>query len=205
MVPPPPSPRSGTARATRTAPADKAEAILEAALDLFVTRGFHGTAVPQIAERAGVGAGTIYRYFASKEAVVNELYRRHKSDLARRTLDRFPIDAPARDQFRELWYRMVAFVEEQPKAFSFLELHHHADYLDDKSRAMEQRMTDFGVSFIQRAQERHELKPVSPLLLIGIVLGAFTGVVRKAWEYDFPLDAETWEHAEQCAWEAIRI
>ena len=57
---------------------------------------------------------------------------------------------------------------------------------------MEQRMTDFGVGFIQRAQARHELKPVLPLLLIGIVLGAFTGVVRKAWEYNFPLDAETW-------------
>lgn len=203
MVPPPT--RSGTARATKAAAPDKADAILEAALDAFVARGFHGTTVPVIAERAGVGAGTIYRYFASKEAVVNELFRRHKAELARRMLDRFPMEAPARDQFRELWYRMVAFVEEQPKAFSFLELHHHADYLDDRSRAMEQRMTDFGVSFIQRAQARHELKPISPLLLIGVVLGAFTGVVRKAWEYDFPLDAETWAHAEQCAWEAIRI
>src|ERR1035437_2808422 len=42
---------------------DKREAILGAALELFAERGFHGTAVPQIADKAGVGAGTIYRYF----------------------------------------------------------------------------------------------------------------------------------------------
>jgi len=44
---------------------DKRETILAAALELFVERGFYGTAVPEIAERAGVGAGTIYRYFES--------------------------------------------------------------------------------------------------------------------------------------------
>ena len=54
---------------------DKREAIMTAALELFVERGFFGTAVPEIADRAGVGAGTIYRYFESKEALVNEIYR----------------------------------------------------------------------------------------------------------------------------------
>ncbi|MGN6106845.1 MAG: helix-turn-helix domain-containing protein, partial [Kofleriaceae bacterium] len=54
---------------------DKREAIIAAALELFVERGFFGTAVPEIAERAGVGAGTIYRYFESNEALVNAIYR----------------------------------------------------------------------------------------------------------------------------------
>src|SRR5262245_20911865 len=53
--------------ATRFAELDKEEAILNAALELFVERGFHGTTVPSVAERAGVAPGTIYHYFASKE------------------------------------------------------------------------------------------------------------------------------------------
>ena len=44
---------------------DKSTAILEAALALFAERGYDGTPVPLIAEKAGVGAGTIYRYFES--------------------------------------------------------------------------------------------------------------------------------------------
>ena len=48
---------------------DKREAILEAALELFAERGFHGTAVPLIAAKAHVGAGTIYRHFKDKIVV----------------------------------------------------------------------------------------------------------------------------------------
>ena len=58
-----------------TPAADKREAILAAALDLFNERSFNGTPMPLVAERAGVGAGTIYRYFESKEALGNVVYR----------------------------------------------------------------------------------------------------------------------------------
>ena len=54
---------------------DKRQAILDSALSLFADQGFHGTSVPQIAQKAGVAAGTIYRYFDGKEAMVNVLYR----------------------------------------------------------------------------------------------------------------------------------
>lgn len=42
-------------------------AILEQAIDAFAELGFRGTDVQMIADRAGVGKGTIYRYFHSKE------------------------------------------------------------------------------------------------------------------------------------------
>ena len=46
------------------------EAILQAALQLFAERGYHGTAVPEVASLAGVGTGTIYRYFESKHKLL---------------------------------------------------------------------------------------------------------------------------------------
>src|SRR5688572_24113470 len=97
----------GTRRDGRPAVHDKREAILAAALELFVERGFWGTAVPEIAERAGVGAGTIYRYFESKEALVNAIYRHEKLHFAHVVLDDFPASAPTREQFRLLWTRMA--------------------------------------------------------------------------------------------------
>lgn len=195
------SPAAATAR---RAPADKREAILDAALRLFVERGFHGTAVPEIAATAGVGAGTIYRYFPSKEAIVNELYRSHKQLLAGRVLERFPLDAAAREQFRTLWHRMVAYVVDEPLGFAFLELHNHRSYLDDDSRAIEARIRDFGVSFLRAAQRRGEVRDVDPMVLIGIVMGAFIGLVRHASECGTALDQAGWTTAEQCVWEAIR-
>jgi AcrR family transcriptional regulator len=183
---------------------DKRESIFAAALDLFVERGFHGTAVPDIAERAGVGAGTIYRYFENKEALVNALYQKHKGALTARVLKDFPVDKPARQMVHVLWTRLADFAREQPRAFAFLELHHHADYLDAQSQAVESRIVDLACRFLQAAQARGEVKPYAPMLLIAVLHGAFVGMLRKAWEGLLELTPEISAQAEQCAWEAIR-
>ncbi len=183
---------------------DTRERILEAALELFVERGFHGTAVPLVAERAKVGAGTIYRHFANKEALVNELYRELKSSVGSVVLTGFPVDRPPREQFHAFWVRLSRFALDNPKAFAFLELHHHASYLDDASRSIEQGFIDFALSFIKHAQEGMVIKPQDPILLISIVYGGFVGVVRASWEGKIELTEEVLDAAEQCVWEAIR-
>lgn len=185
---------------------DKREAILDAALDLFVERGFFGTAVPEIAEHAGVGAGTIYRYFESKEALVNAIYRQQKTYFAKGVLDNMFVGPTptTRELFRTLWMRMASFAIANPKGFVFMELHHHARYLDAESRALEARMTGLFVSVITGAQARGELKAGEPRLFMGIVMGAFVGVIRSCIEGDQPLDQADWKLAEQALWEAIR-
>ena len=183
---------------------DKREAILNAALELFVERGFWGTAVPEIADRAGVGAGTIYRYFDSKEALVNAIYRQEKMRFSSSVLENFPANVNTREQFRTIWMRMAAFATANPNAFIFLELHHHASYLDDDSRAVEQRMFEIITAVVNAAQQRRELKQGSSQLLMGMVMGAFVGVIRSCLDFAQPVEKADWAFAEQCVWEAIR-
>jgi AcrR family transcriptional regulator len=195
---------SQVAIAGRRGSSDKREAITSAALELFVERGFYGTAVPEIADRAGVGAGTIYRYFESKEALVNAIYREQKLLFGQLALEAFPSTAPMREQFRLLWMRMAKFAIERPSSFMFLELHHHAPYLDDESRAVEQRMTALFRQVVTRSQERGELKAGDPRVLMGLVMGGFIGVIRGCVDVSRPLGDADWKLAEQCMWEAIR-
>ncbi|MFP4391881.1 MAG: TetR/AcrR family transcriptional regulator [Desulfohalobiaceae bacterium] len=49
------------------------ERILQAAQAEFAKNGFHKTVVSDIASRAGVGKGTVYRRFGNKEALFNSL------------------------------------------------------------------------------------------------------------------------------------
>ena len=182
----------------------KRDAIVDAAIELFVERGFHGTAVPDIADRAGVGAGTIYRYFASKEALVNEIYQQFKTELTSRVLKDFPVDKPAKQMIHHMWTSLAGFAKEKPRTYAFLELHHHGSYLDAESNAIETRMLDMAVRFLKAAQDRGEVKPYPPMLLIAIVHGAFIGMLRKCWEGLLELTPETIAAGETCAWEAIR-
>jgi TetR/AcrR family transcriptional regulator len=49
------------------------EEILKAALKLFSEKGFHRVSMQEIAEEAEFGVGSLYNFFASKEALLEEL------------------------------------------------------------------------------------------------------------------------------------
>src|SRR5919199_800901 len=53
----------------------RVQAILDAALDVFSEKGFAASRLEDVAVRAGVAKGTIYLYFASKEALFEALIR----------------------------------------------------------------------------------------------------------------------------------
>ena len=60
-------------RAARAA--ERRAAIVEAALEEFIARGFAATRLDDIARRAGVAKGTIYLHFKDKESMFEELVR----------------------------------------------------------------------------------------------------------------------------------
>jgi AcrR family transcriptional regulator len=59
----------------RRAPAERPQEILEAALGLFVEKGFAGTRLDDVAERAGLSKAAIYLYFKDKEALLEGVIR----------------------------------------------------------------------------------------------------------------------------------
>src|ERR1700753_4436615 len=78
------SPKAAKGRATRTAAAapnraeraaERRAAIVDAAMEEFVARGFAATRLDDIAKRAGVAKGTIYLHFKDKESMFEELIR----------------------------------------------------------------------------------------------------------------------------------
>ncbi len=184
--------------------ADKREAILAAAVELFADKGFHGTAVPEIAEKARVGAGTIYRYFESKEAIVNALFQRHKSALLASVVDDFPYDAPTREQLHHFVSRVISFARKHPVAFKFLEAHHHAPYLDDKSRAMEANVLALANGFFEQHERARVVKRAPEGVLAWLLWGAVVGLVRAAWEGRTELTPKGEAAFEEALWDAIR-
>ena len=59
---------------------DKRTMILDAAIELFARDGFWKTSTASIAKQAGVATGTLFNYFPSKDALINDLYTELKLD-----------------------------------------------------------------------------------------------------------------------------
>ncbi len=52
----------------------KRKQILDAALDIFSSKGFHNATIAEVASRAHVGKGTVYLYFSGKEALLVSIF-----------------------------------------------------------------------------------------------------------------------------------
>jgi TetR/AcrR family transcriptional regulator, repressor of fatR-cypB operon len=180
-------------------------AILEAALRLFADRGFSGTAVPELARAAGVAAGTIYRHFDSKEQLVNVLYRECKAELMTALAEGMSLDASPRRQFHVFWWNLIVFARAAPQSFRFLELHHHAPYLDQESRGAERQSLGLAQLFVTRATANGVTKPMPPAALISIVWGAFVRLVKSEQEGQIELTDTVLQQAEQACWDAISL
>ncbi|PAY04189.1 TetR family transcriptional regulator [Bradyrhizobium sp. UFLA03-84] len=90
--------------------AERRAAIIEAAMDEFIARGFAATRLDDVAKRAGVAKGTLYLYFKDKETMFEELIRTALVPLISRMTALPTITGPVRDAvegFAETFIREV--------------------------------------------------------------------------------------------------
>ncbi|HEX9728468.1 MAG TPA: TetR/AcrR family transcriptional regulator [Gemmatimonadales bacterium] len=107
---------------------------MRAALDLFTSQGYHASTTGQIASRAGVAEGTIYRHFASKDHLLNDVYR-----AAIRRFVRSTQEAPATSSCRDRLAFVAADwseVARRDPALVRLVFASHLTGLDRESRAI---------------------------------------------------------------------
>jgi AcrR family transcriptional regulator len=64
---------------TQSAQGSRRDRIVEAALELFATRGFEGTSTKAIAVAAGVAEGLIFHHFENKESLLAEVFATDRS------------------------------------------------------------------------------------------------------------------------------
>jgi AcrR family transcriptional regulator len=68
--------------------------IAEAALKLFADQGYADTTIDQIADAAGVGRRTVFRHFATKEAILFDHFRVRREVTLQRLRERPPDEPP---------------------------------------------------------------------------------------------------------------
>ena len=175
--------------------AARREAILEAALDEFSARGFAAARLEDVAKRAGVAKGTIYLYFADKEALFQELVRFQigpvmsafaaalASELPLKSLIDQAIEIFTREVFGTRRKQVIRLIISEGPRFPTLAEFYYREVLGPMLKAVRARL--------QRARERGEIAD-DALIRFPQLLGAAT-IMAVVWQGLFdrfePLDA----------------
>jgi AcrR family transcriptional regulator len=175
--------------------------LIRAALELFTTKGYHDTTTAQIAKKAGVAEGTIYRHFLSKQHLLNELYRaalRWASEIARDAADISP-----RAKLALVAQGLVEGAARDPAVVKLGLLERHEAMLDEESRKGAREFRTAIEHVIAQGKAEGTVRAGAADVWAGVWLAvvgyALERVIAKEWK---PGDAAVGLVIEG-AWEAI--
>jgi AcrR family transcriptional regulator len=146
-----------------TSAPDARARVLDAAVELFATQGYDGTSVSQVINRAGVAKGGFYHHFASKEALLYEVY----GDLITRQLQNMDAilarDLPAGATLRALVTDLVetTAASARPALVFWREMHKLGDERTEEYRRARRRYHDAVNALIGEAQKGGEFASVA--------------------------------------------
>lgn len=150
--------------------------VLDAALALFVEKGFAATRVEDVARRAGLSKGTIYLYFPSKEALLEGLVRRAIVPIADSALVAIGNAEGDPRPVISMVLRMMALRISDPKVAAIpklmlRELRSFPDLAAIYRREVLDRVLPTIEALIRRGMEGGYFRPVDPALTIRSLVG----------------------------------
>jgi AcrR family transcriptional regulator len=172
---------------TRKQPKDvREDELLQAALEVFLEKGYEGASMEAIAHRAGVSKGAVYHHFSSKEALFMRANQRISQPVmamvARAMANPSPVEG-----LRAYMREYLAYWAGRPAelSFTFLSMAKalQAPLLMDYYDLYVRETTAFFVGMFQRAVAMGELDLDDPQTYGISLMGALDGLVSYALVY----------------------
>lgn len=181
------------------------ERLLRAALDLYTTAGFRGTTTPEIALRAGVAEGTIYRHFSGKADLLNEVYRAAQRGVLNLIAESAG-DPVARvpERLQRIARRLLEAAERDAPSTRLVLRFGDDRHLDERSRGLAREVQE-ALQQVIAAGKSDGLVRTGPADLwtgvwLAVIAFAAERVSTNEWTPDHPQALQ----AIEAAWDAIR-
>ncbi|WP_277057176.1 TetR/AcrR family transcriptional regulator [Trichlorobacter lovleyi] len=192
---------------------DKRELLLQATLELVATHGFHGAPCAAIAEQAGVAAGTIYRYFESKDVLIVELYAELEGRITTALMSGYKANQPIRDRFLHLAIGILKYFITHSLEFKYIEQFHNSPYgtahrrdnlLGNTESSDAVRKCDIYKQLFTEGLELQVIKNLPMPLLFDLAFGPIVSVARNHILGFIRLDDALIEQIAEACWDSLK-
>ena len=181
--------------------------LIRTALELFTARGYHDTTTAQIAKKAGIAEGTIYRHFASKPQLFNELYRaaqRWATKIVQETA-RNRDAGPARAQLTAVAHGLIEGAANDTAVVKLGLLEPPSAILDDESRRTEREFRLTLERLIAEGKAQGSVRTGAVEIWAGVWLATISHALTKVVAGDWKPGDTGVRLVIEAAWRAISV
>lgn len=184
---------------------DKRQQILQATAEMITECGLESCPMSKISARAGCGAGTIYRYFETKDDLVRALFKESIKKLTLVCLANYDADQSLRQRYYQIWGNYFEFICCNPRERGLMEqlFASPAISCEDKDEAFAQ-LREATFPILDEGKQQGVFKDVPNDILNTFVFGSLNQMSKK-----MELSPETCGCVDsdilmQLCWDAIR-
>jgi len=162
--------------------------LLDAAERVFGANGYHDASIAEITRVAGVGLGTFYEYFDSKESIFKELVRYMSHELRRRIAERVAAYPSRVEKERVGFQTFFEFVLDHRDLYWIVL---QSQFVDEQTyKWYYQRLAEGYRRGLQDAQARGEVtvRDLDTLAYALLGMGSMLGMRWVLWENRLPPD-----------------
>ncbi len=186
---------------------DKRSDVMQAALELIAERGFHNAPIAEIAEKAGVAAGTIYRYFESKDALITELHRELEERIVAALQGGYPSGSPLRERFLYLIGTLLRHFVAHPLHFRYMEQYFNSPYgisLHRDRLLGKPGSHDIPMEIFKQGIAEQVIKEFPKAVLFSLAFGPMISLLRDHIAGFVTLDEGLIGRIAEASWDAIK-
>jgi AcrR family transcriptional regulator len=186
---------------------DKRDEIMKAALELIAEHGFHGAPMAMIAEKAGVAAGTIYRYFESKDILITELHRDLEEKISATLLEGYPVERPLRERFLYRIRELLRYFIAHPLHFRYMEQYFNSPYgisLHRDRLLGKSGNQDIVMEIFREGSSQQILKDLPVVVLFSLAFGPMIILMRDHILGFIIMDDVLIKQFTESCWDAIK-
>jgi TetR/AcrR family transcriptional regulator, repressor of fatR-cypB operon len=186
---------------------DKRGEIIKASLELIAEHGFHGAPMSMIADRAGVAAGTIYRYFENKDALIIALYAEIDERIGAVIMKGYEPEKPIRERFLHIFSALLRYFTGNPCDFRYIEMFHNSPYGTELRRDIILRKTGNCYIYRDLLEQGVSLQVIKDLpmaILFALAFGPLKTIARDHIVGFITLDDALIDRVMEACWDGIR-